>query len=281
MSLAAFFARLLPVPIKRWVYKSPRLSKFVRRELNRVAPVGIRPVVVAAGELKGHSLLLDLQSEKDYWLGMYEVDLQKSLHELVKPGMVTYDVGANIGFISLILACLVGKDGKVFAFEALPSNIERWHSNVKLNNLTDRMQLFSGAVSDQSAPVRFLVHASGGMGKAIGSAGRDNSYMDEIEVPGICLDDFVFSMGNLPPQLIKMDIEGGEVLALPGMQRLLKEHQPILLMELHGYESSQAAWKTLTELEYRMCWMKPGFPPVAALEALDWKAYLVAFPESR
>jgi FkbM family methyltransferase len=281
MSLAGFFARLLPAPIKSWIYQNPRLSKFLRQELNRVAPVGMNRVVVAAGELKGFSLMLDLQSEKDYWLGTYEMDLQTSLHELVKPGMIVYDVGANIGYISLILASRVGEEGKVFAFEALPNNIERWRANVILNGLSDRMHLFSGAVSSQSTPVRFLVHASGGMGKAVGSAGRDNSFLKEIEVPGISLDDFLFSMGNPPPQLIKMDIEGGEVLALPGMQRLLKENHPILLMELHGYESSESAWKHLTDLDYRMCWMKPGFPPVVSLEALDWKAYLVAFPEPR
>jgi len=281
MSLAAFFARLLPAPFKRMLYRIPVLSNILRKALNRAAPVGMSQVLVAAGILKGYSLMLDLQSEKDYWLGTYELELQAALQELVKESMTAYDVGANIGYISLMLARLVGETGRVFAFEALPANADRWHTNVGLNQLSARMQLFVGAVTNSTTPVRFLVHNSGGMGKAVGSAGRDNSYINEIEVPGISLDEFVFGQGNPAPQVIKIDIEGGEVLALPGMERLLKEMHPVLLMELHGQESSQTAWQLLTGLGYKMCWMKPGFPVVTGLEALDWKAYLVALPESR
>jgi FkbM family methyltransferase len=237
-------------------------------------------VVVAAGLLKGYSLNLDMQTEKDYWLGTYELELQESLQELVKPGMTAYDVGANIGYISLMLARLVGESGKVFAFEALPSNTKRWQGNVDLNGLGGRMQLFCGAVADSNSPLRFLVHASGGMGKAAGSAGRENAYQDEIEVPGLSLDEFVFGQGNPPPQIIKMDIEGGEVLALPGMCRLLQEARPSLVMELHGQESIRVSWEILNELGYRICWMKPGLPQVISPEELDWKAYLVALQET-
>jgi FkbM family methyltransferase len=279
LSLAAFFARLLPDPLKRLLYRLPPLARFLRRALNRAAPGGMSQVVVAAGMLKGYSLLLDMQTEKDYWLGTYELELQSALRQLVKPGMVAYDVGANIGYISLMLAGLSGESGRVFAFEALPSNQERWRSNVDLNGLAGRMQLFAGAVTDKNAPVRFLVHASGGMGKAAGSAGREESYQAEIEVPGLSLDEFVFARGNPAPQVIKLDIEGGEVLALPGMRRLLAEKHPILLLELHGQESCRVSWQILTGLNYKLCWMKAGFPQVPALEDLDWKAYLVALPE--
>jgi FkbM family methyltransferase len=281
MTLAAFFARLLPAPVKRLLYRIPVLSNNLRRVLNRAAPVGMSQAVVAAGELKGFSLMLDLQSEKDYWLGTYELELQAALHKLVKPGMTAYDVGANIGYISLILARLVGETGRVYAFEALPANTQRWKTNVELNGLSDRMHLFSGAVSNSTAPVHFLVHNSGGMGKVVGSAGRENTYQNEIEVPGTTLDDFIFNLGNPSPQVIKIDIEGGEVLALPGMRHLLAEKRPILLMELHGHESSQVVWQILTGLGYSICWMESGFPRVTALEELEWKAYLVALPESR
>jgi FkbM family methyltransferase len=275
MSLAAFFARLLPAPVKRLLYRTPVISNNLRRMLNRAAPVGL------SQELEGFSLLLDLQSEKDYWLGTYELELQSALHKLVKPGMTAYDVGANIGYISLILARLVGDTGQVFAFEALPANTKRWKTNVQLNGLSDRMHLFSGAVSNSTAPVHFLVHNSGGMGKVVGSAGRENTYQNEIEVAGTSLDDFIFNLGNPTPQVIKMDIEGGEVLALPGMHRLLSEKHPVLLMELHGHDSSQVAWQILTGLGYRICWMKPGFQEVTTLAELDWKAYLVALSESK
>jgi hypothetical protein len=75
-----------------------------------------------------------------------------------------------------------------------------------------------------------------------------------------------------------MDIEGGEVLALPGMKRILSEARPLLLMELHGQDSSRAAWETLTAAGYRVCWMRRGYPRIGSLEEMGWKAYIVAFP---
>ena len=103
-------------------------------------------------------------------------------------------------------------------------------------------------------------------------------YLREITVPGISLDEFVYAQGNPPPQAVKMDIEGGEVMALPGMKRVLAEARPLMLMELHGPESARAAWDALTAAGYNLCEMKPGYPRVPSLDALDWKSYLVALP---
>jgi hypothetical protein len=135
-------------------------------------------------------------------------------------------------------------------------------------------------VTGAAGPVRFFVHASGGMGKAEGSAGRqDEAYQSELTVDGLSLDEFVYAGGNPPPQVVKLDIEGGEVMALPGMKRVLAEARPLVLMELHGPESARAAWEALTAAGYRVCWMKRGYPEIPSLEALDWKAYIVAQPK--
>ncbi len=281
LSLAAFTARLLPASFKQAIYRVKPLAALIRGGLNRAAPSGLSPVKIAAGGLAGMTLLLDLQTEKDYWLGTYEPELQAALPHLVKPGSVVYDVGANIGYVSLLLAKAAGETGRVFAFEALPENVSRLRQNLELNDLNGRVTVVPAAVTQAAGPVRFLVHASGGMGKAVGSAGRaDEPYRAEVSVEGVSLDEFVYGRGNPPPQAVKMDIEGGEVLALPGMHRLLAEVRPLMLMELHGPESGRAAWEALTAAGYRVCWMKPGFPAVPSLEALDWKAYIVALPPS-
>jgi FkbM family methyltransferase len=280
LSLAAWSARVLPNWAKRSIYRIGPLARFVRGELNRAAPVGLSTVTVAAGELQGMQLWLDLQTEKDYWLGTYEAELQATLRSLVKPGMVAYDVGANIGYISLMLARLAGEQGRVFAFEALPENVKRVQANLQLNNLDGRVTVVAVAVVGESGPVHFLVGPSNGMGKAEGSAGRQEiTYAETITVEGISLDEFVFQKGNLPPQLIKIDIEGGEVLALPGMQRVLEEYHPLILMELHGPEAARAAWTVFQAAQYRVCRMQAGFPAVTGLEELDWKAYIVALSE--
>ena len=279
LRLASLAARLLPQSIKRFFYRSPRLARLIRQELNRAAPQGFSVVEIAAGQLAGLRMSLDLQAEKDYWLGTYELELLSTLADLVRPGCVAYDLGANIGYISLLLARLTGQDGRVYSFEALPANLERLRLNLGLNALEERVTVVPGAVGDSAKPVQFLVGPSGGTGKTQGSAGRQElAYTQAISVPGIVLDEFVFTAGNPPPALMKIDIEGGEVLALPGMRRILTEARPLVCLELHGPEAARVAWDTLVACGYRLCRMAPGYPPIPSLDALDWKAYAVAFP---
>src|SRR5512138_2025047 len=133
LTLASSAARLLPSPVKRAVYRIKPLAKFIRQGLNRAAPHGITQVEVAAGGLAGVRLALDLQSEKDYWLGTYEPELQAAIADLLQPGIVAYDVGANIGYITLLLARAVGENGHVYSFEALPANLERLRTNLELS----------------------------------------------------------------------------------------------------------------------------------------------------
>jgi FkbM family methyltransferase len=210
-------------------------------------------------------------------LGIYEPNLQRAIKDFIKPGWVVYDVGANIGYISLLLAQAVLDSGHIYAFEALPDNFTRLQKNIRLNAFEDRITAVHAAVIDASKPVTFMVGPSNGMGKVVGSAGRKEVvYEQSLTVPGISLDEYVYQVGHPAPQAVKMDIEGGEVMALPGMRRILQEAHPVMLLELHGPESSQVAAQILRETGYRLHYMAPGYPEVAAGEALDWKAYLIA-----
>jgi len=224
-------------------------------------------------------LRLDLRREKDYWLGTYEPHLQYALDKSVEPGWVAYDVGANIGYISILLARLTGEKGKVYAFEALPTNIDRLRKNLELNGLLDRVTIVPAAVVDAPKQVNFLVGPSDGMGKVDGSAGRQEAiYSEIIRLSGVSLDHFVFEQDNPRPQVIKMDIEGGEVLALIGMQRILREIRPLILIELHGFEAARTAWGELTRHGYQLHRMQPGYRIISSCDELDWKAYLIAQP---
>ena len=279
-SLVGFFSRLIPLPVKRAIYRSPRLAGWVRVSLNRAAPSGLTTVEIASGSLAGMRMALDLHKEKAYWLGTYEVELQSAILDLVKPGMVAYDVGANIGYITLMLGRAVGETGKVYAFEALPDNFKRLTHNLSLNNFENRVTLVNNAVIDSERQVDFWLGPSGAMGKADGSAGRqDLAYTRSIAVQGISLDGFVYDQHNSPPDVVKMDIEGGEVLALPGMQRMLEEVKPILLLELHGPEAGRVAWQILDQTGYRICRMAPHYPAIDSLQALDWKAYCIGLKQ--
>lgn len=280
--IVAWVAKWTPAPVKHALYKIQPVAVLIRRLLNRAAPTGLTAIEIAAGGLAGYKLLLELQSEKDYWLGTYETDLQDAIADLARKGMIAYDIGANIGYISLLLARAVGKSGRVFSFEALPANLERLRMNIELNALQSQIQIAPFAVIDETKKVEFLVGPSGGMGKAVGSTGRtEYVYGEKIEVQGISLDQFVYQDENPIPDLIKLDIEGGETLALPGMRRLLAEAKPVVLLELHGEQAAAIAWQILNQSGYRICLMKAGYPPVVSLQSLGWKAYLVALPPDR
>ena len=281
LALASFIARSLPLPLKQALYRFPPLARALRGTLNAVVEDGLSEITVAAGDLKGYRLLLNLKAEKSRWLGTYEPELQAALREFLRPGMVVYDVGANIGYISLMMAHDVGPRGQVFAFEALPVNVERIQKNLALNQQSN-VSVISAAVLDKTAPVTFYVHGSVGMGKAAGSAGRrEEHYTAEISVPGLSLDEFVYQQGRPAPAAVKMDIEGGEVLALPGMRRILAEHAPVMFLELHGPESEKAAWQALTGAGYTLRAMESGYPLITTPESLGWKAYLIAVKEDR
>jgi FkbM family methyltransferase len=280
IGLASLIARSLPLPVRQGLYRFPPLARFIRGSINAAVDEGLSVIEVAAGDLQGYRLLLNLKAEKSRWLGTYEPELQAALRQFLRPGMTVYDVGANIGYVTLLMAHNVGPGGRVFAFEALPANVERIQKNIDLNSLTN-VTVVSAAVLDKTAPVSFYVHASVGMGKAAGSAGRPaEKYQDEIRVAGISLDEFVYQQGNPAPAAVKMDIEGGEVLALPGMRRILQEHQPVMLLELHGPESEKAAWETLGSAGYTLRAMESGYPVIGSPERLGWKAYLIAVKEN-
>jgi len=275
LQFAALAARIFPSSVKQSIYRIEPLARLLRGMLNRAAPAGLTETEIAGGDLRGWRMALDLQAEKDYWLGTYETDLQAAIADLIQPGWTVYDAGANVGYITLLLAKAVGTQGQVTAFEALPANQERWRRNMALNDLGERVRLVPAAVTDTSGTARFLPGPSDDTGKAVGSAGRQLDYKNALEVPAISLDDFVYTQGNPPPQAVKMDIEGGEVLALQGMTRLLAGHSPLILLELHGPEAARAAWETLTAAGYTLHRMAAGYPQVASLDALDWKAYVI------
>jgi FkbM family methyltransferase len=278
LSFASYLARNLPVPVRQMFYRLGPFTRWIRRSLNQAAPTGLVETTIAGGDLAGTKMLLNMQIEKDYWLGNYETDLQAAIKHWSQPGQLVYDVGANIGYIALLFVQAIGKTGKIIAFEPLPANLERLKANVHLNHLEDQIKIVHAAVVGSPTSVPFFVHASHGMGKAAGSAGRKEKYLEEILVPGTSLDHFVFDQGNPPPDLIKIDIEGGEILALPGMVRLLKETRPLIFLELHGGQAARATWKILAEAGYTLYRMEPGYPEIPSLDVLQWKEYVIARP---
>ncbi|MGA9531620.1 MAG: FkbM family methyltransferase [Anaerolineales bacterium] len=281
LRLAGWASAAMPASWVRCLYRLGPLTRALRSTLNKAAPTGRSTVKVSAGLLKGATFRLDLQEEKDLWLGTYEPDLQRTLRQVLGPGMTVYDVGANVGYLTIAMARQVGPAGQVHAFEPLPANFERLVDAVGLNHMQGVVNPVQAAVGAAAGTARFLVHHSGGMGKLEGSAGRQTAYEGTIDVQAVSLDEYAGQKLDRVPDWIKIDVEGGEVGVLHGAHNLLADARPGLLLELHGPAAAAGVWRLLTEVDYVMRTLKPGEGPVRTVDELDWKAYLIAEPMER
>jgi len=167
----------------------------------------------------------------------YEPMVAQALCRLIQPGWVCVDVGAHLGYFTLLLAHLVGEEGHIFAFEAHPENFRWLQENIALNGLTARVTVENLAVSDGSQTFVYLNAPA--YYTTEWSIVRASPVHRSLEVQAIALDQY-FAKG-LHVNFIKMDIEGAEYLALQGMRRLLQRDRPICLIELHGKEGQLAA----------------------------------------
>lgn len=183
------------------------------------------------------------------WLGTYESHVQRLFCERVKPGDVVFDIGANVGFFTLLAAKLVGQNGHVYAFEPLPRNLHYLERHLQLNGITNvTMQPLAIAKASGSARFRSGQHASMGQ---LTDAG-------DLEVTTTSLDD-VIANGIAPrPAFIKMDIEGAESDALRGAKALLDSTGLAIVLSTHGHIQQERCWSALEQARFRLELLRDG-----------------------
>ena len=199
------------------------LGKFVRFPLS-LMPSGMA-VRIPLGRLRGARWIVGSAIHR-CWLGLYEYEKQQVIAREVQPGSVFYDVGANVGFYSLLGSSLVGR-GKVFAFEPVPRNVGYLRKHLALNGIAN-VEVLALAVSDKPGTASFEIEQTGFMGHF--------SAEGDITVSTATLDSLVKQGRILPPNYIKMDIEGAELLALRGARETFERYRPMLFLATHGRE---------------------------------------------
>ena len=146
----------------------------------------------------------------------------RALKSIVKPGMAILDIGANVGFYSILFSRLVGDTGKVYAFEPDKLNFFRLRENTKkykniiINNL---------AVSDKSGDILF--YPSGDL-NVNGKTYDSGENRKPLKIKCVSIDDYLGDSEKI--DLVKMDIEGYEYFALQGMVRLLERSDKITIL---------------------------------------------------
>lgn len=200
-----------------------------------------------------------------------EFETVEWLRQVVKPGDTVIDAGANVGQMTLEMAHLVGPSGRVLAIEPAPGNLAVLRRHVEANGFAERVIITAAACADRAGMMKFLVH--GGHTDAVGSGHhicRDHEPADEeaqtIEVPVLTIDD-VCAQHGAQPQVMKIDVEGAELLALRGAQNTLGRFRPVTRLAFHpfAFQNPTTAAAELTDL-----FARAGFEPVSPRPPDQW-----------
>jgi len=189
---------------------------------------------ILRGPLQGFRFIITENSGWSPVLGRWETELQYLFSKLIKKGNVSYDLGANNGIHTLLMAKLVGSTGKVISFEPIDDNIKEIESNYSLNNLSN-ISIADFAVSNYTGTTVFKLGLHNKQGSL---TGINNQGGREINVKVTTLDDFI-EKGNPAPDFMKIDIEGAESDALSGMEKHFSKVKPMVIVELHSKEQDK------------------------------------------
>ncbi len=187
----------------------------------------------------------------------YEPHVTEGLRRCLKPGDCFLDIGANIGYFTLLGAALVGAHGRVLAFEPNRDNCALLTKSLRQNQFRN-VRLYPYAVGAKEQTLALYRH-----GTSSTSILRDKS-SQQAPPPGrpygvraVVLDDFLADLDRL--DVIKIDIDGFEPRALQGMQRLIQRHRPVIFTEFCplllgsvGHSTAQAYLEQLLSHGYTL-----------------------------
>ena len=206
--------------------------------------------------------------------GTHEPGVQHAFELFALPGMIVYDIGANLGFYCVILARLVGPTGRIVAFEPLPDNARWITHNAKLNGF-EQIEVRCEALGRSEGNAEFIVSEKSMWGKLADAGPAPADAVGQITVALRSLDDLVSAGAIAPPSLMKIDVEGAEVDVLTGAADMLRRCRPALIVDLHNTNAPVAA--LLAELRYRPIVLGSSR---GILES-SWDACVVAVPGER
>ena len=230
----------VPVSWRRALIGHPdrpsRVATFVHNLLNHL-PRAESKVAACQGPLEGYRMLVNWRRFRSFVYGTWEPEVTGVITSIVKLGMTVIDIGAHVGYYSLLLAKCVGPTGRVFSFEPLHENLALLRKNVQLNNLTN-VHSFCDALFSRAGELSLSVpdeSPDSGDGSLIHDRGSKH-----VPVQAITLDSFCAS-ANIQPDILKMDVEGAEYDVLLGAQETIRRCRPKLLIELHHFDGNVAA----------------------------------------
>ncbi|VVB72406.1 Methyltransferase FkbM domain protein [uncultured archaeon] len=190
---------------------------------------------IRSGPLKGKKWIYG-SGCLNFFLGTYESEIADTFIKYAKKSNVIYDLGAHVGYYTLLASKYVSHQGEVCAFEPLPRNIFYLRKHMELNKISN-VRIFDSAISDINGIVEFREVDDDQAGTLCSDSIMSHK-VGSIKTNSISLDEFLFrNENNRPPQLVKMDVEGAEYGALKGGEKLLDEYHPTIFLSTHNCHS--------------------------------------------
>jgi len=187
-------------------------------------------------------------------LGTYEPHVVAALRQHIRPGDVAYDLGAHVGYMTLVLAHLVGASGQVFAFEANARNRAALERNVANNRWVRGATVVPLAVSDAVGTLTFATFGYSLVGHIAAHEEPADAQLNTM--PATSLDHFIYHERHPAPNVIKIDVEGAEDRVLNGAARVLADARPVVICETRPDQTSGAVASLLARHGYTLRTLK-------------------------
>ena len=199
-------------------------------------------------EIQGSKILLDLDdplSVRDlFFEGLHGYAVTSCFYNEVERGMTIFDIGASVGYYTLIAARLTGEGGSVFSFEPSDKNCELIRKNIELNTYKN-ITVINKAVGEKTKKGKLFINPYESADNRIIEL---NDQRETVDIEIISLDGFV-KKNNVEPNFVKIDVQASEYLVLDGMSNLLKSKRPLkLIIEFSSRQDEKKAEKFVSSL---------------------------------
>jgi FkbM family methyltransferase len=243
----------IPVALRRRVIRNPenpsRAATFVHKLLN-FRPPAQEEVFTCRGPLEGCRMHIDWKRFRSFVYGTWEPDVVSAIVSALKPGMTAIDVGAHIGYYTILFAKCVGPTGQVLSLEPFPANFGLLQKNVQLNQL-QQVQTFPKAVFSRTGELTISVPDD--LSDSGNASVVHNQGAKQFHVSAITLDSL-----HARPDFLKVDVEGAEYDVLLGGKETIARSRPKMLIELHHFDGDLARHpvpRLLASWEYQIQWV--------------------------